>query len=921
MAFPTDAIAVRFRYALNPDLTAAPNTYTWVDFTTDVDFTFDVDSDTGQSDLATESNSRLSFFVKNPIGRYTIDNPESDLWPFWRAGTPIEYAWDLGDGTGWRVQQVAYLASVKLVWPSGTPYRCGTQVVAAGPFRRLGRDPVLASALRRTVPSSKRRKGFWPLEDAAGSLQAASYYPEVPPMVGTSPEFGTASLVPGAFSVATFKPGHNLFANFASPTSAQAVRLTALLHTPTIPGATVPLFELRAAGGTVARYVLQIGTGLLQMRAYNFAGTEVSGAGGVGFTAHQSDMIWLEWTITQTVPGTLEWHLRETTWRFDVNGLPVGSSGTSSGTFAGTIGGITGMGVAPTSALDDVQVGMLALAEAPLPLTGGFAAVLAWPGNAATGTVKGMCDEARVPVEVTLSTLGVIMGSQIPGSLLDNLRNVAETDHGVLTDHMGLVSYLALSELTNQPAVLTLSAAVRGELGRLDPVHDDQNKVNIASASRPNGSTATVRDDEDVLLSGAYAGEPITVNVALDRDLPGHAGWALAVGTKQGYDFRELTLKPHLVGQTKATQMIMAALGDRIAISTLPQQMAKGGVERILVGRKAKLRGNMSRHTALELTFNLVPTDVYEAFVLDQDRLETPGTEVIAAATSATTVLAVQTPDAPATVTGATSIDLWAAGERVTLTAVANETLEDQFGRVTAPGGWGSMPASVSVPAQPWTSVVSTAPGALTDFSTSGSVGTMSMQAASSALRTALNGLPMFNPWILVNGAISVTPTGDAIAISVQYRRGGGGGLDAYEAYVHIPPAGSPILRLYAPGAALIGETVLSAITHAPALQYYFRIMPIGSRHRVRVWTALIGEPAYWPIDVIDTTRLVPGPIGLRGIRSAGNTNVGAVTATWDGLSIGGVQRFTVTRGVGGFSKALPIGSQVKLWRGKGLGL
>lgn len=922
MTYPTVPLSARLRVAIGADLTADPSTYTWTDITTDVDFSFDVTDKIGSTDDSSESNTSFSCTLRNNDGKYTLDNPESTIWPYWGIGTPLEWSVDNGDGGGYRIQCITYVISIRVEWTANTPHRCVAHVTAAGVFSRLARGR-LQSALRRTVPSSKRRKSFWPLEDAAGSLAAASAVSTVGPMRGTPPEFGVASTVPGALSVAKFSTGQTISADFSSPTTSQGVRLTALLRAVTPPSVQGELFELRAAGGSVARYVLEIGAGQLRFRAYAPGGAEVSGASAIGFTAHESALVWLEMDIVQTAAATLTWTLRETTWSFTPAGLPTSSTGVASNTFAGTLGGITGQAIGPGGLLNDVEVGMLALCEQSFPLSGGFAAVLGWAGNTAAGRVDGMCNEFRIPRSVTSTALGAVMGPQIRGSLLDNLRDSASTDHGILTDHTGRVEYTALSELYNRVSALTLRAWSRGEIGVVSPEIDDQRKSNVASASRSGGSTATVRDEGDIRLRGEYEREAITVNVANDLVLHGHAGWALARGRTEHYDIKQLTIKPHVagatLGATLSTALLSLRLGDRIRFDPLPQQMAKGPVTRQIRGRTQTLPGSRSR-TAWEVTYDLIQTEAYDAFVLDTDRLDTAGTEVIVAASSAATVITAQFVDPKAAVTGATSIELWAAGEKVNLTAVADETLQDDYSRVVA-SGWGSMPASATVPAQPWTSIVSVAPGAASDFATTGAAGTMSMQAASSQLRVAMNGLPLLNPDLRIAASIPVTPTGDSITLALQYRRGAGGGSDAYEVAVVVPTSGNPIMRLYAPGQVLISEVILP-FAHVAGAAYWWRVAPINDRHRAKIWPVTLGaEPAYWMIDARDSTRVAPGPIGMRSIRGVSNTNVGAVVATWDSLIFAGVQQLTVTRGLLGFSKALPIGSQVKLWKGRGLGV
>lgn len=923
MTYPLSILNARLRVAYDADLTADPSTYTWTDITTDVDFTFDVDDHIGSSDDSGDSNTKFSATLRNTDAKYTFDNPESTVWPYWGIGTPLEWALDNGDGGGYRVQCITYLVASEVEWTANTPTRCVARIRAAGPFQRLARGK-LQSALRRTIPSSKRRKAFWPLEDAAGSKSAASAVSSVGPMQGVPPEFGVASLVPGAFSVAQFSHGQSLTAKLPTPTTSQGVRLSCLLHTTTVPVGQAELFELRAVGGTAERYVLEIGGSQLRFRAYAPGAVEFSGASNVGFAAHQDNLVWLEMDITQTAAGAMAWSLKETTWLFDSNGLPVGSSGFANGTFSGTIGGITDVTIGSLGGfINDCQVGVLALAEQPFPTSGGFAAVLGWAGNTAAGRVKGMCDEFRVPAAVTSTALGSVMGPQIPGSLLDNLRDSENTDHGILTDHAGRVEYTALSELYNRTPALTLRANVRGEIAVVVPQVDDQSKANVASASRTGGSTATVRDDADIQRHGEYERAAITVNLANDGPLFGHAGWALAHGRGEHYDIKQLTIRPHVAGAGGAalgTTLLALRLGDRIVLDPAPRQMAKGPIELMIRGRTQKLPGMRSR-TAWEVTYDLIPCEPYNAYSLNSDRLDTAGTEVWLAATSAATTVTVQTTVVTPAVTGSTSIDLWAAGEKVTLTSVTDEAYGDDFTRTTA-NGWGSMPASTSLPAQAWTVVLGTGTVALSDLATNGSQATMNLQAAGSNMRCALNGLPMRHPVARIDSAISVAPTGAGIFMSVQYRRGTGTSIDCYEASMEVPAGGgAPILSLYAPGAILIAQVVLSSVTPGPGVFYSWRVMPVGDRHRINVWQLGAPEPGSWSIDTRDNTRLRPGPIGLRSGRLAGNTNAGATTTTWDALALVGVQRFGLTRSVLGFSKALPIGSQVRLWKGRGLGV
>lgn len=923
MTYPAAPLGVRIRIAPGfNDYTSNPSTYTWVDITSDVFHMAEISDEIGANDDVSEENTIGSVVLKNESGRYTTDNPESDLFPFFDVGCPIEYAIDAG--AGYVVQTITYLGSAVDDWTSGTQYRCLTTVTSGGQFRRLGLRPKIASPIYRSV-KSRPRKAFWPMEDAAGAGAAASAIQGVGPLKPgpyNPPEFGQtdATIVPpGQMSMVKMVAGSNLSTLLQPPTSSTGIRFAGLFRVATTPGAAVGVLAVWEgyAGGSQKRYTLELHPSGLRFQAYNAAGAEISGAGIIGFGSHNTDTVWLELEISQTAATTITWTIRETVWKLLSDGSPSGLAASAGGTYTGTLGQLDLFSLSPNLELDDIYLGAWNIAELPWPTLGGLAAVVGWAGNKATERVNGMCGEFGVPVHVTATTLGQAMGPQLTDSLLANMRDVKKTDHGVLTDHLGVVDYRALSELYNLTPAITLSRVRRGELGKLQPVRDDTTKANIVSVSRRNGSSVTIQNDLDIARTGTYEAGGEELNVINDAALTPHAGWYLARGILTGKRYDVLTINMRVACETTpalAAQVLALKLGDRIAISSLPPQAAKGGIERQVRGRKMTVRNRGFGEWTV--TYKLVPIEPYQAFQVDLSRLDTSGTELQAAATTTATSLLVATAGALIRTGGGQSVPLDVMGEQVTMTACSTEVQADTFTRSVS-NGWGSIPATASFPAQAW----SPAGGVAADFNVGGTTATMSIGAANDARTVYLISVNQVNPDMTGFASFAVAPTGAPLEIQINYRY-----LlsvnNSYTARILIEVGNTVRLRLFPPGSSNTIADVPTNLTHTAGVTYGLRVAPIGTRHRIKVWQGTAAdEPSGWNIDFQDSSRVVAGAVNVRGGRALGNSNASPVILTWDNVSINNQQVLTVTRSVNTVVKTQAVGGRVKLWQGRGLGV
>lgn len=918
MTYPTAPLGVRMRAVLTTfDATALPATWTWTDITSTVLHLAPITDSIGAADDDSDTNSSLTFTLKNDDGTATTDNPASPWWPYFDVGTPIEYSLDVGDGGGWDIQVIAYVTKVTIRYPSGTPYRCLADVECAGYFARgnSAQTPPVRSPLLRTVTST-RRKGVWPLETGPSSA-----LPNGIAMVGYGGHpllnFDAQTLVPGLASMATIQAGQSMIGHLATPTTAASLRLSCVFYVSQAPAANqglLSLFNGRVGGN---RYVVQLAPAGLQFRCYDANSNEISGAPAVGFAAHLSGPVWFDLDLSQS-GANVNYTMTETSWSIDPNtGLSTPSAGGFSGSFAATLGGMSDVVIAELGDVVNTTIGMVVLTEPPLPALGGFAAVTGWAGNTAASRVSGLSTEYGIPSVVANTNYGVVMGPQLVDTYEANMRDVVHADHGVLSDHLGVTSYRTSFELYNAAPVVTLTRGVRGQLPKeIGGVRDDSAKANRVTLQRPGGGSSTIEDLDDILAHGLYERSPDSANLASDYQLTAAAGWYLARGVATGMRHDAFRLNMRVAAENTAGlagSIASLQLGDRIAVVP-PPQFVQNTIERQVRGRTQVVTNRGYKEWSV--TYQVVPTDAYEAFQLDADRLDTSGTEVILAANTTATTLITETAGALPTVGSGLSIPLWCAGERVTLTAVATEAATDT-GSGAASNSWGSFPATSHLAATAYSLA-----GTSTNFQRTGTALTIAIPSAGLAQYAVLGGsYAMTDVDLTAYCTVPALATGAALETEVGWRRNNTSSTQ-YSARLSILPSAAVTLQLYAPGNGTPLVDMDTNMTHTAGATYGFTIRTIGTRQQVFVWqgTTTAGRANNPHIDLDDTTRLVAGNVYFRNGRSVGNTNA-TPTFTWTNLSFNNLQAFTVTRSVNGVVKNLPVQSKIRLWDSRGMGV
>lgn len=276
-------------------------------------------------------------------------------------------------------------------------------------------------------------------------------------------------------------------------------------------------------------------------------------------------------------------------------------------------------------------------------------------------------------------------------------------------------------------------------------------------------------------------------------------------------------------------------------------------------------------------------------------RVDTDGSELVAAVTSSATSLVVATTplDAPRWTLDPVQLplDIRAGGEVMRVSAIASWAL-DAFAR-TVSSGWGSADSG-----QAWTVVGG---AGASDFAVGSGYGSHLCGTVDVSRRSALSHT-YADVDVVVNVTTSATATGGSI-----YGGPIGRYIDSsnlYQARLEFTTGNAINLALQK--RAVSSETTLgtyaTGITHVPGTFVRVRLQIAGSTIRAKVWALTAAEPD-WQITVTDTALTTSVFVGCRSITAAANTNVNP-SVRYDALEVLNPQTFTVTRSVNGITKA-----------------
>lgn len=596
---------MRLRIAPSADPTVDPISYVWTDITGDLALSFPIGLKFGGEDEESESSTEFTFSLRNNEGRYTTDNPESDLYPYFDVGTPIEWAVNIADGSGWHVLCVVYLAATVDEWPAMTPYRCVTSVTAAGIFRRLGQGAALLSTMRRALAQTASPVAYyWPLEDGDGATVAT-------PAVGNAPltlaengalDLGGGTPPAGAAAAPALTNGIETLVTGVNPTE-WAIEFGVLFH-PDMPDELANIARIDC--GAFGRL--------------NIVGPDSVFVEGLGVYFVPADAGPSGFVISAYVSAAAliasGWHHLCLTFRQDgpdvevfifLNYVQIATGSFLTATLAGPQKIEINHNENVVTSI--VHLAIIDEASPSQPFT-----FIGTPLNGYLGEYAGLrfsrlLTEESIPVDAA-SAFTPTMGSQsADATLLTHLRECETAEHGIMSDHTGRVVLRELVTLWDQTPKLTIDGANRELFGPWQPLRDDQKRRNRSRATRPaGGASALVEDAGSIARHGVYDGD-VTVNIDNDARLIDHASHAVTIGTVEGK--RHPTLSVDLLRAPQfARAMLELDLGDVARVVNQPKQAAKGDFDLMVRGVLHTWEGRMKWRAEL----NCVSAEPYRAW-------------------------------------------------------------------------------------------------------------------------------------------------------------------------------------------------------------------------------------------------------------------------------------------------------------------
>ncbi len=636
------------------------------------DITADLSDDGVKITRRAGQPSSCELTLKSDAGKYSPRNPASPLFGLIGRNTPIRVRTQPVSGGTVHTRFVGEVASWPARWTNrGTSY---APIECAGVLRRLGQGAApLRSPLYRAISSiGDPLVGYWPMEDSTGSAHFASgldggraaTWAGTPTLASDDGWPGSAALpVLGSSSVTAVPSSH---------ASTGETQVSALFYVPA-GTATRWLMEIRYKGGTVRMSRLRfVSGGALYWAMYDDDGAVIADS-TIAFTL-DGKRFWVSFEVSNSGSNIAR---SVATW---VVGDPSGL--VSSATVATqSVGKVSSVVLNPGRAdLGDLSAGHLTVETDVAGLSVRAGSLNGWSPEDAADRIDRLCDENSVGIAVAgTSPVAEKMGPQGMDTLLSLLDEAVETGQGILCDRrddVGL-AYRTIEDLYNQTPVLEV-AYTDNLLRPFEPTEDDQGTRNRVTVTRDGGTSATVQRDDGALAVaeiGLYD-EAVTLSLADDDQPAEHAAWRVALGTHDeprwpniGIDLAD----SHWLNDSALTEDVLAVdIGDRIDVSNLPAWLPPDDVRGLVTGYDEEI-GPMH----YRVTFTCLPERPYEVGVWDGtgSRYSGAGTVLAEALDATETGVDVTPPDGVTWTHADGDYDVMVGGERMTVTAVAGNTL------------------------------------------------------------------------------------------------------------------------------------------------------------------------------------------------------------------------------------------------------
>jgi hypothetical protein len=499
-----------------------------------------------------------------------------------------------------------------------------TPLDSAGVLRRFGAGLApLRSVWHRTMTTDPDVVAYWPCEDGEDATQFASGLPGHSPMI---PDAETEVTDYTGFK--TSEPlqqasGTRWLGKVKPYTSSGQTSVKFLIRVPSGgSGATTAVAaRIRGIGSIIMWDVRVTPAGAVQVVAYDRNYTAVHTSAAVG----DIKGVGLLMSVNFFQEGS--------DVRYRVHWINPGSSSIA-GSIANTISSRTFGRVTyvemngQNQVLTNTTLGQVSVqnrGDGSFPPQVFFDRLAAYQGETAPARFLRLCAEEGIPGWVVGDPLAStnMLGPQLAGTLVDLLREVADSDMGILyepREFFGL-AYRPQQSLYAQEARLALSYSGQ-ELYEFEPTEDDSGVVNDVTVVRTSGSSYRAEKTTGALSVqpppagvGRYDDE-VTVSLANDQLLADQASWRLARGTVDEMRFPVVSVRLDSASfKSNPTKQVNARLldvGDRITIGDTPIDISPDVIQQIVQGTTETIDP-----FTWEISMNLSPASIYDVAVWD----------------------------------------------------------------------------------------------------------------------------------------------------------------------------------------------------------------------------------------------------------------------------------------------------------------
>lgn len=561
-----------------------------------------------------------------------------------------------------------------------------TQINAAGILRRYGQGTsAVVSTMRSAIDGLSDVVAYWPLEDGENATRAASGLDDGQSMSARgTPGFAQESGFECSNPVITLNNANYLgiVNNYSSTGDIQVRFLMHVSGTSTTNNASI--IRITTAG-TANRWDLRYGTGgSLSLEAYNTEGapdTLLTTLGPVGFNVDDK-YLWVQLEMAQNGSDI----------DMKISTLEVGE--TTGGTSSTSLSSQT-LGRAKTVILDvfynaeSVGIGHVTVQSAISSLFEVNQQLNAYRGETAGDRIKRLCEENDIDFQGDGDLDdSVAMGAQLPKTVLELIRESADADLGLLYEprDFAAIGYRPRSALYNQPTDLELDYSAH-ELSQLVPTEDDQSLRNDITVTRTSGSSYRASKTTGELSTaappdgvGIYSDAP-TVNVNTDAQLPGQAGWRLALGTVPEARYPVLYLNlanAAFAGNATLTQNAATAdVGSRVTITNPPDWLPPEDISQLVQGSSETLS-----QYEWSIDLNASPHAPYDnagQYDATLSRYTSDGSELTSGITDAATSVSITTASGPVWTHDDGDFNVMIGGEVMTVTAISGTSSPQTF--------------------------------------------------------------------------------------------------------------------------------------------------------------------------------------------------------------------------------------------------